>query len=297
MKQSFDLIVVIPVGPYCFPENIEDTIGSFIHYTKSTYKIILADDSQIGTGWGIQKKFPDIDVVKMPASFGKLCGLYVTLSLAFQHALSNFHFKALLRMDTDALIIGPDPELDAIRLFQTDRKAGIAGQYMFDYDGQPRNIEWPRQRIINGTRTWKFIRRPFANWALRKLYRRALSNGYVTGENVFGGAYFMSEACLHTLHEAGLLPDYKLRTLNLEEDHLFGLLVKACGFNLADLSTEHKPFGCAWKGLPAAPEQLCKDDKKIVHSTRFWENMKEEEIRTYFRQKRDASGYPDISPF
>ncbi len=288
MQQTFDLVVVIPVGPSCSINYIADTIKSFVFYTKSTYKIIIADDSQIGTGWKVQKKFPDIDIIKMPISYGKLCGLYISLSLAYRHAIENFKFTALLRLDTDALVIGREPEKEALELFRNYPTVGIAGQYRFDYNGKPRDIQWPRQRIINSTQSWKFFRRPFANMVLRHLYKKAVRNGYSTGENVFGGAYFISEKCLIRLKQENLLPETRLKSLNLEEDHLFGLLVKSVGMDLSDLSENYKTFGCAWKGLPAAPEQLAIDGKKIVHSTRFWQSMKEDEIRNYFREKRES---------
>ena len=83
-----------------------------------------------------------------------------------------------------------------------------------------------------------------------------------------------------------LLPSYYFSNLNLGEDHLFSLLAKATGFELGNLSGRNMPVGCAWKGLPASPEQLKKDGKKIIHSVRQWKDMDEQAIRTYFKTER-----------
>lgn len=286
MKPWFDVIIVVPVGPDSSLPFIEDTIVSYHHYTHSSCKVVFADDSQQGIGKQLAGLFPDADIINTPRAMGGWAGLYITLSLAFRHAVEQYSFAAVLKLDTDALIIGEAPEQEAVELFTADKTAGIAGQYPDDYAGKPWNLNWPKQRIINSTQSWKFFRRPVANWHLISLYKQALRNGYRTGESVFGGAYFMSSAYLIALYENGLLPNYKFQALNLGEDHLFSLLAKAKGFTLQSLSGEGKPFGCAWKGLPVSPEQLISDGKKIIHSVRFWNDEKESDIRLFFKGKR-----------
>jgi len=289
MKPYFDIIVVIPVGPNTDPGFIADTINSFTHYTRSSYRIIIADDSQQGLGAQVKKTFPDLDIVSTRKSMGAMAGLYITLSLAFRHAVERYAFKLLFKIDTDALVIGAEPEKEALQLFEEHPRMAIAGQYPLDYHGHPWDVGWPRARIVNGTMTWKFIRRPVPNILLRKLYIRALANGYRTGESVFGGAYFMGETFLKTLLEHRFLPNLLLGKLNMGEDHLFALLAKSLGFELGDLSAGRLPFGCAWKGLPVSPEQLKKDGKKIIHSTRSWQDMKEADIRNFFIKQRQLA--------
>ncbi|MEJ7767201.1 MAG: hypothetical protein WKF89_05285 [Chitinophagaceae bacterium] len=289
MKQYVEVVVVIPVGPGSNIEFVSDTINSYIFYTGTSYKIIIADDSHQGLGTKLKDAFPDVDIVYTRKAMGGWAGLYITLSLAFKYALTHFDFKTLAKLDTDALVIGPKPEAEALQLFESTPTIGIAGQYPSDYHGKPWDIGWPRKRILNGTTTWKFIRRPYANWLLNKLHKRALLNGYNTGESVFGGAYFMNEKLLVKLDQAGLLPDYKMKSQNLGEDHLFALMAKAEGFDLGNLSDNGMPFACSWKGLPASPEQLFREGRKIIHSTRYWQNMPEQEIRDWFCNKRSET--------
>ncbi len=292
MKQQFELVVVIPIGPDALPEFVTDNIHSIIHYTKSSFKIILADDSHKGTGSIVQQQFDgklQIDIVPTPEPMGRMCGLYVNLCLAYKYAIQHYHFDALLKLDTDALIIGPAPEREAIALFKAQPSVGMAGQYPRQYDGAPWDISFPQKEITKITTTKRFFRKPIAHWILLRRYRKALKHGYKTGESVFGGSYFVSEAALIALDKVGLLPQYLLKKVYLEEDHLFSLLVKSVGMHLGDLASGSGPFGCAWRGLPASPEELYKKGKKIIHSTRFWEESKEAEIREFFREKRNAA--------
>ena len=279
------------MGPGSRVDFILDTIRSFVYYTSSTYRIILADDSHQGLGRRVQEEFPDMDVLLTKKNGGAMAGLYITLAEAFAHAVKNYDFEVLFKLDTDALVIGEEPEEEGSRLFARHPQTGIAGQYPLEYDGKPWDLAWPRDRIMNGTMTWKFIKHPIANMLLRKLYLRALKHGYNTGESVFGGAYFMSPRFLRKLYDEKMLPNYTLRTLNMGEDHLFSLLAKANGFDLGNLSAGDQPFACAWKGLPAAPEELLARGKKVVHSTRGWNGQSEEDIRRFFREKRERSAH------
>jgi hypothetical protein len=281
-----DIVLVIPIGPGSHAGFVIDTIESYMHYTARPYKVILTDDSHQGTGKQVQSALPFCDLLYTKKPMGGWAGLYINLSNAYRYAMENYSFKALLKLDTDALVIAPEPEKEALALFESDPLAGMAGQYPFTYKGEPWNIRWPRQRIINSTRTWKFFARPLANWQLIYYHRKALQNSYITGESVFGGAYFISRNCLAALHNQGLLPRNSFKSLNLGEDHLFSLLVKASGFSLNSLSAPEGPVGCSWKDLPAAPEQLLLDGKKIIHSTRNWNDWNEQKIRNFYKANR-----------
>jgi hypothetical protein len=286
MKRSFDIVIVMPVGPGTDARFVMDTIESYIHYSSHSYKFILTDDSQTGVGPAVKEAFPGADVLCTTKPMGGWAGLYVNLALAYRYAIEHYEFRLLLKLDTDALVIGEGFEQDAFNFFATHDNMGIAGQYPVDYNGNPWDRGWPRDRVLNGATSWKAIKRPIANITLRKLYLKAASNGYTAGESVFGGAYFMSRSLLDAFYNQGLLPHLTLWRLNLGEDHLFALLAKATGFRLGNMCSGNLPFGCAWKGLPAAPEELLLRQKKIIHSTRYWNNMDEEQVRDFFRTKR-----------
>jgi len=281
-----NIIVVIPVGPNSSAAFVTDTIESYLFYASGTSQVVIMDDSQQGIGEAIAKELPGIVVLKTKKKMGGWAGLYISLAEAYYFALKHYTFKAILKLDTDALVINKAQEKEALTLFESNEKIGIAGQYPNEYDGTPWDIAWPKQRIINTTQTWKFFARPIAHWLLKKQYSAAVRNGYRTGESVFGGAYFMSYALVKTLADKGLLPNRRFKTLNLGEDHLFAILATGNGFSLRSLSNDNQPFACAWKDLPAAPEKMYKEGRKVIHSVRGYGQLDEAAIRTFFKMKR-----------
>jgi len=290
MNKTYKLIVVIPVGPPDVLEYVLDTIDSVIHYTGAERKIILLDDTGgKDTCDVLQSQLPDLDVVKTPRNYGGRGGLYLTLSLGYLHAYKNYDFKVLLKMDTDALIIGEKPEEDAIDFFARHPDVGIIGHYRFQTHPDVDDDHWSKEQLFEESRRKNLFRDPILCLSLRRLLRQARANGFRMGDYVFGGSYFMSAECVRRLAERNLFYRKELGRSLLEEDHIFGLLAKAVGLELADFASGELPMALEWKGLPCAPEELVAKKKKVIHSTKRWEDLGEEEIRKFFREIRYAS--------
>lgn len=301
-KTEYDLIVVLPVGPGTDTFFINDTIESIYHYCRCHLRIIIADDSQQGLGEKSRSLFPDLDVLVNKKSGGLGGGLYITLAHAFRFALENYRFKTLFKIDTDALVIGDNPQLDAEKLFSARPDTGMAGLYksgleLIDFNNNVFDNRWPRNYMFDITCTWKVLKRPVANSALKKYFRLAFANGYEIGENIFGGAYFFSEAALISLSAAGLLPVYQLKNSRMEEDHIFSMLVKVVNFEMGDLAAGELPFGVMWQTLPASPEKLLLKKKKVIHSTRSWKELDETGIRQFFRKIRESGRSPEMPKY
>ncbi|HTI98509.1 MAG TPA: glycosyltransferase family A protein [Dongiaceae bacterium] len=284
------LVVVIPVGPFCGEQYICDTIESIRHYTAPDHRIIILDDSGKETGAAIQKEFAGLDVLKTERNLGKHAGLYLNLSRGLIHASKKYAFQVLLRLDTDALIIGANPEQDAIACFKQHPGTGILGSYRTDCNGDSRDFSPPRNKLRKEL-GWKHLMQAplhrFAGWYfLHQLYHRALRNGYEPGEHCMGGAYFMSRECVLRLWQGGLLSRPEIAQSGLEEDHIFGLLIHAVGLRHGDFATGNHPMGLRWRGLPCTPEELRLRGKKIIHSTRFFDQLSEPEIRNVFQAHR-----------
>jgi hypothetical protein len=256
----------------------------------------LSDDSQHPeTHQTLKQQHPDTIILRVEKNQGKGLGLYTTLAKAYRFALDNFDFSALLRLDTDALIIGPEPESHILKYFKDNPDVGLAGRYIKglrsidDFGGVWEN--GGREMIVSIAKMFTrfYLRHPITYWRIRRHLFKAIDNGYELGDLVFGGAYAFSRLGLDKLKNNGLLPISNVAGTELEEDHTFSILISAVGLRLGDLSSNQLPFACAWKGLPASPDQLLKANKKIIHSTRNWQDLREEEIRNYFRQARDSS--------
>ncbi len=291
MTKDYKFIVVIPVGPNEVLDYILDTINSVIYYTGPERKIVLVDDTGGKDTCNIlQSQLPDLDVVKTSRNHGLQGGLYLTLSLAFLHIYKNYTFKALLRLDTDALVIGERPEEDAIDFFARHPNVGIIGH--FGLGTKPDDINdghWSKEQLVQESRRKNLLRDPALCLFLRRLLRRARANGFKLGDYIFGGSNFISPECVSKLAESNLLLRKELGRSQLEEDHIFSLLAKSVGLELADFASGELPMGMEWKGLPYSPQELVAKKKKVIHSTRRWKDLGEAEIRNFFREIRYVS--------
>jgi len=290
---QFDMIVVIPVGPGTQVGFAVDTIDSILFYCRCALKIIVIDDSREGLGSLIKEQRSQVEVLVNKKSNGLGAGLYITLADAYRYIVRQYHCKMVFKVDTDALVTGEDPQQYALSLFNAEPNIGMAGLYKcgnetIDVDGYVFDNRWPRNYMFDVTCTWKIIKRPIANFTLRTYMCRAFRNGFNIGDSIFGGAYFISAALLGTLDKLGQLPDRRLRNSRMEEDHIFSVLAKAAGYQMANLGGEDGILGLAWKALPASPEYLATHKKKVIHSTRSWDQWDENAIRQYFRCIREA---------
>jgi hypothetical protein len=295
VKPAIDLLIVIPLGPTCKTEFLIDTISSVKYYIRSSHKIVIADDSQDPRHQVVKKQFPDVVFVENKRNLGKGLGLYTTLCNAYSYALDHFDFPVALRLDTDALIIGPDADLQILEFFKKNPDVGLAGLHVSgldtydDFGNLWRNYGREVYVAIAKIFTKFYIKHPLKYWRIRKFLFKALYQEYQIGELVFGGANAISRKALEKLRVHGLLPMKNVIGADLEEDHFFTMLVGYVGLRFGNLAFgDDQPFGLTWRGLPASPEALYQAHKKIIHSTRFWKNMQETEIRKYFREIREG---------
>lgn len=293
MKQV-TLAIVIPVGPTCKVDYVSDTIESVLHYVTSSHVIIVLDDSGKGTGTAIKERFRDVVILTTEKNYGKNSGLYLNLSRGFAFAYENYDFDVLLRLDTDALVIGHNPEKDAIDYFHQNPDFGIIGSYRVDCNGDPRDFSWPRNRLTKELSLIYLLINPFKRlkgWLfLRKLFHQNRKNGYEAGEHCMGGAYFISRECIGRLSKNNLLSCHEISWSKLEEDQIFGLLMYSVGLRHGDFATGSFPMGLRHRGLPCLPEDLINKRKKVTHSTRFFKNLSEQTIREFFRDQRQSAG-------
>ena len=261
--------VVIPVGP---GEDPADTLSSVLRYVSDRTTIVLVDDRAdplpIVPEAGSSAGSCVIDVIPAPnGAPGALGGLFVKVSAGIRRALAIAEFDLLLRLDTDALMIGAGLEELARRRFAELPGTGILGSYRHGPDGGVR--DWgPAARALASECGLRGMRRPSARQLLRRVRREALRNGYVAGEHALGGAYLMTSALLRSFAERGWLDLPDLATSHLGEDHLAGLFARAVGYQLGDFGGPSDPLALRWKGLPAPPAELLASGKLVVHSVK-----------------------------
>jgi hypothetical protein len=279
-----DTVFVIPLGPKCRPDYVADTIESARFFAPRA-RIILVDDSRSGLGGELAKRYLLTSIEAR--AHGLFGSLYLNLSAGFREALTQ-PFRILVRLDTDALISGSDFEAKALRLFDSDQRLGSLGSYQTGYSGVGvRDASWAKRRLLTflAVRGWS---RPRAVLMVGGLLRRARRYGYELGDSVQGGAAIYRYEAVAALNDAGLLGRPDLAKTGLQEDYIFGLCLFSIGFRLGDFGNKFDdlPMGIDWGHLPAAPKELMDLGKSIVHSTKSFGSMDEEEIRDQFRAAR-----------
>jgi len=279
-----DTVFVIPIGPNCEADFVADTIES-IRYFAPIARIIVVDDSRRGLGLELGELY-NLTVQKARAR-GLFGSLYLNLSDAFREALTQ-PFRILVRMDTDALISGSDFEAKAIERFDSDPRLGSLGSFRIGYDSVGiRSARWAKRQIVIyfSVRAWS---RPRAAKFILGILLRARGSGYRLGDSVMGGAAVYRYDAVAALEKNGLLGRSELAAIGLQEDYIFGLCLFSVGYHLGEFGNrfDDLPMGVNWKSLPASPKELMERGKSIIHSTKNFEMMDEQSIRSEFRSAR-----------
>jgi hypothetical protein len=281
-KERITLAVVLPVGP---DNDGGDTIDSIFLYATSDVRIFAIDDSRKSTTRRFLETVDERITVLQPAAQGIRGGLWTSLARTYAHIFERYAFDTLLRIDTDALVTGFNPEDDALRYFKEHPETGMLGSYRLDCNGDQRDfgVVSARLRMEYGIRGFRNMRR---RRALRDWMKRASRFNYEPGEHILGAAVFLSAACVAAMYEGGYLQTDAFTDSLISEDHLFSLITVACGYELGDFATGDLPMGLRWRGLPDSPESLIRRRKKIVHSVKYWQDMNADDIRQYFAKLR-----------
>lgn len=269
------LAVVVPAGP---GDTAVDTLQSVFCYLNPELVIVIDDTQGRGIGFTHDK------IVVLPAvAHGAWGGLWVNLATGFRYAIEHAQFDVLLRIDTDALVLGPGLAEAAAGAFTAQPEVGTLGAYRFGPNGNTR--DWgPARRVIRAESGILGLRHPAQRRTLRSLL--ASASGYVLGEHALGGVTIYRGEMLREMHRRRLLDFPQFANSRLGEDYLFGLLTVVSGYRTADFSRPEDPMALRWKGLPFSPEELLRTGKLVTHSIRFWEEMSEEDIRAHFAAAR-----------
>ncbi len=291
-KHRVRCVVLIPVGPRSDPKFVNDTIASvFTH--MSDVAVVVADNTRNGLDRVASGQSLVIEYVRFQST-GKISTsgqLYFNLTRCFDRILDAYDFEVLLRLDDDALVIGPDPDADAVSYFASHPHIGCLGSFRFTCTGDRRSFAQPAQTLRHELYSIAVLKHPRRWMALRALYALARRHGYEDGENCLGAACFFSHAALNAMRTKRLFANPALVTTNLEDDHMYGLLVRAAGFEIDDFATGSHPLGLAFRGLPMSPGELVDSGKKIVHSLKDHGGRSQADLRDEFRRlvrARDA---------
>ena len=105
--QPVRIAVVIPAGPR---DDIADTLDSVLRYTDPSRVVVIVADTPVHP-----EPVPDVRVMQAgQARPGTQGGLWVKTAPAYRWILRNYQPGLVLRLDADALILGPGLEAAAV---------------------------------------------------------------------------------------------------------------------------------------------------------------------------------------
>jgi hypothetical protein len=254
--------VVVPIGPGA--DSALDTLESVSHYCPEPHVIVAIDDlTSDGTYEALlSNRKPNWFVLRNAKRMGRE-RLVHTLAKGFKFVIQHFSCPLILRMDQDALLIKTGVITDAISYHTRNANIGLFGVYERDYD-RPRSYEVHQKLIDAETRWYRNLFGLQPSWT--KFLKQAEGRGYKRGDNVFGGAYFITRACLIAMGRVGAL-DIPFRwNSRLMEDVYYSMVTVACGFGLGHFAAPDGPLCLEWRGLPFPAHQLIESNFKLIHS-------------------------------
>lgn len=256
---------------------VDDLLSSIETFIDCDYQLVAIDDA---TGDGSYEKLLDLGVwtARNPVKMG-LWGLDVTIRRALHNAFRIFEAPVFIKIDPDALLIGPGFQRAVAEAFDSAPKAGIAGTYKIDWDGTERDLSFWRDRM---QRVGREFGAPL---------RMALRNGYRLGDGVQGGCYAIRGECVARMAELGFLDKWthpnSVRGRQVAEDSVMTMLTYAAGFEGIDIGGPGQAFGLWDKGLPMEPDQLVKQKRVVTHAIKYQDEASLA-ARRYFRALRSA---------
>jgi GT2 family glycosyltransferase len=262
MSTDVHTAVVVPVGPG--KDSALDTLDSIACYCTEPHLVIVIDDcTQDGTYEAlVAQKRPNWHILRNSCPMG-IRRLVHSLCSGYRFVLSRTNCRIVLRLDQDALIIKPAIISDALVYMRENSDAGLFGVYECDYN-RPRSFDSHR-KLIARELSWpmRFLRLE-PSWA--PLLKLAERRGYRRGDNVFGGAYFLTRECLAAMEELGALDvPYRWHS-QLMEDVYFSMAAVAAGYKLGHFAAPNGPLCLEWQGLPYPALEMAKSHYKIIHS-------------------------------
>lgn len=301
MAASIDTLVFTPVGPKSKPDYVIDTVESFLHYfNQASSALLIVNDTGRQDIHEFLPKRENLVIydapprTEAPGAHNTRGNSFANQIEALRHVSRLFDWKCALRLDDDALIIGPRPDVDALLAFEAGERIGMLGAYLFRGDGtnkEPAMAEKGRQ-LLRRIFSPEGARNLHAWQHLLKLAFRSLIHGHSLGHMCTGGAFFMSRAAYDEM--CGLFGDELdiFRGLPLEDDFLFSLHCGAAGYKLRDFSRQEDVMAINFRGLPMSLEELLRHHKKVVHPVKDLERPEHErEVRAFFKQLRERGGH------
>lgn len=288
--------VIVPIGPgETEVRRFQELMESLWTYEPKAHLCVAIDSSEETRSLPLSRSWRGCRFVILHAPFRDQGEpLFGRLSAGILLALRTVHeagpFEFVVRLDTDALVIGPFR--DAVRSFmELHAQAGMLGTL-----GCTCRREAPYYRCESTAISDVIVALDAAQAGsplvvrIREHARLAVENGYAGKEYCQGGAYVLPFQTLVRMSCAGCLDfpeDWLL--LAVPEDVMIGMYARTVGLRSLDFSLPGQPFGNHFRGLAYSPREMVRRGHSLIHSTKGDVEHSEWHIRRYFRALRRAS--------
>ncbi len=309
VEPKSSLAVAVAVGPGELElDRLRDLADSIAHHDSQPLALVLIDDSpsprQLDTLLALPPSMHAVSLhhprhgAKVTFTRGK--GICSAILLALQWIQTNLDAAIVLKLDTDSLVISPFRDR-LTSLFQANPRLGMVGAYTQTPNGSMRDwsLHEPSIKELSNHFNWlkpiQSIQRnqdPTRRY-IASLLHAARANGYRPGEHCMGGGYALSGELLGRMARAGYLVDPSLwMSIDLPEDVMIGIHVRAVGLEFANSVNEGDVFGVRYLGLPDSPENLLVKRYAIIHAVKNDDRFDEASVRAFFKAHREQAATP-----
>jgi hypothetical protein len=296
--------ILVAVGPD--PQELSrvaDLIDSVRAYESAPCNFVLVDDGEtdrnLATYFELPKNWictslphPRRQFPELAAKAQRGKGICAAILQGLTAIVPDARFT--LKLDTDALVIGPFVE-ELCDLVEKNPNVGMIGAYDRTPSGTQRDISKNAATVRSLYRPDSLVRRLKNTLGSdeRAIISRhvgdALHNGYTFGEHCLGGAYAVSGELLKRMLARGYLDNPSLwLPIDCPEDVMVGIYTKAAECEFKSYVANNEVFGVRHRGLDDSPQRLLERGYSVIHAVKNDPKFSEDEIRSFYRAKRQA---------
>lgn len=251
-------------------------------------QLLVVDDCSVDSRAAVlHEHLEGVDVLRTRYSTGGPPNLWELARMGLEQALDRYSFEQWVKMDTDALCVGPGLSRRTLSALAETPDVGIAGSFRMRADGRPEDHVYHA----------KIIGREIArNRMLAAGVERAEAAGWRRGDAVQGGCMCITRSAAQALRDQGWLGWSRPWHSLLAEELVLTLFIRAAGFEAVSLGgPDDGLLAVANKGLPLSKEELADGRWVGAHSVRHGVNGESEaELRSFFAARR--AGWLASSP-
>ena len=206
----------------------------------------------------------------------------------------------IIKMDTDVFCINPFSQR-VNDFFNTQDRVGLAGTFLNWPMGSPRESafdDWElRVENVHNKTWWKnfflavreFSFNTFSlHFFRKKVFKRALSNGYRYGVHIMGGAYAVSIDLIREWARLGYIDHFDLfKRSYLGEDSIVTILTYAAGFKMGCFNRSGDVFGVWYKEPEMTAANLKENGYALIHSIKCSQLEDELTLRKIYKAKNN----------